>query len=84
MDMHMLYRNRNVVGNPQWLQLHPRVRRKLVSHYDTLRRWSTAVFLNDHHDESMTPSWDMTRSSGKYEEYRDELDDYVTVDDFHS
>ena len=87
MDMYMLYRNRwdrNVVTNPKWLQLHPRMRRKLVSQHATLRRWSTAVFINDRHGKSMTTFWDMTRSSGKYEEYRDELDDYVTIDDFRS
>ena len=57
------------------------MRRKLVHHHATLRRWSTAVFVNNQHDGNPVVSWDMTGSSGKYEEYRDELDDYVTVDD---
>ena len=40
------------------------------------------MFLNKQHDGNQVFShWDITGSSGKYEEYRDELDDYVTVDD---
>ena len=66
--------------HPQWL--HSSMRRKLVHHHATFRRWSTAVFLNKQHDGNQVFShWDITGSSGKYEEYRDELDDYITVDD---
>ena len=77
-----IYRTRwdsNVTKNPRWLR--PSMRRTLVHHHATLRQWSTAVFINNPHDANPIVSWDMSRSSGKYEEYRDELDDYITVDD---
>ena len=39
------------------------------------------MFVNRQHDGNEVVSHqDMTGSSGNYEEYRDELDDYVTVD----
>ena len=57
------------------------MRRKLTHHHSSFRRWSTAVFINNKEDENLTVTFDSTTSSEKYGKYRDEMDDYVTIND---
>ena len=62
--------------NPRWP--HPGIRRKLAHHQTRLRRWSTAVFANNKQQDKHLAG--LSHSSVMYEKYRDELEDYVTVD----
>ena len=57
------------------------MRRRLSHYHSSFRQWSTAVFINNKEDENTTVTFDLTTSSLKYEKYRDEMDDYVTIND---
>ena len=65
------------VESPHWLL--PNMRRRLAHHHSILSQWSTAIFINNKEDENSAVTFDLTTSSIKYEKYRDEMDDYVTI-----